>query len=790
MKNNIELLAPAGSMESLYAAVKNGADAVYMGGTKFSARAYASNFDDKTLKNVLDYCHLYGVKVYITINTLIKEEEVSELIEYASYLYKIGVDAFIIQDTGVAKLIKTYLPDMELHASTQMTIHNAEGALFLKDAGFKRIVLSRELSLKEIKTISKDYDVETEIFVHGALCICYSGQCLMSSLIGGRSGNRGRCAQPCRMQYTLINRNTKEERFGYLMSPKDICTVDNIGEIIDSGTHSLKIEGRMKRPEYVAGVVASYRKAIDSFGNNNIKIDKTEENRRLLKLFNREGFSKAYLFGNIGKDMMAYNNPKNNGVFIGNVESDNSVLLKEDVCLGDGISCGENGFTISKILDNNIELSEAKAGDRVKLFPIKYSYKDELYKTSDIKLLTELNETYEDIYSKKLIFDVTVLFKIGYPMTISTEYNGVSYKIEGEGVQIAKNRPMERSRIEENLRKTGDTPFEIRNIEFTAFEDGFVPVSAINALRRNLIEEILKTEANKYRRVIQNTMDVKDIHRAFVDAEHFKKNEDILEYIVCVSTREQLQAANELGCENVAIECYKRNVSFNLNELEAKNKYLKLPNIIKEEFETVCKYINENINNIKGIITANYGIIRRFTGKTQIIGDYKLNIFNSASAKLLSESIDVVPLSIELNKKEISSIIKQNKQGMQMFIYGKPELMVSEYCAVGSLYGGKTENNVCSQPCKTSNFYLKDRKDEHLIFKNDIFCRSYIYNNVPINLIPQKNEIQKLGVTSFRLDFIDEDYEETKRIIECFLKGDTHLENGNYTRGHFKRGVE
>ena len=239
----IELLAPVGNMESLIAAVQCGADAVYLGGINFSARAYAGNFDDDKIEEAIDYCHLYGLKVYITMNTLIKENEMKEAFDYAKKLYSFGTDALIVQDAGLAHLLKNYLPDFELHASTQMTVHNVEGALFYKNLGFKRIVLARELSLKEVKNISNNYNIETEIFIHGALCICYSGQCLMSSIIGGRSGNRGRCAQPCRMKYTLINKFNNKKKSCYALSPKDICTIENINEIIETGTASLKIEG-------------------------------------------------------------------------------------------------------------------------------------------------------------------------------------------------------------------------------------------------------------------------------------------------------------------------------------------------------------------------------------------------------------------------------------------------------------------------------------------------------------------------------------------------------------------
>ena len=265
--NKIELLAPAGSMESLIAAINNGADAIYLGGNKFSARAYASNFDNENMMRAVDYAHSYGVKVYVTMNTILKQNEIKDALKYAGYLYEIGVDALIIQDVGLINLIKDVYPKLELHASTQMTIHNGEGALYFKEKGLQRIVLSRELSLDEIRYISKDLGIETEIFVHGALCVCYSGQCLMSSMIGGRSGNRGRCAQPCRMQYTLKGEKTGERK-GYLLSPKDTCLIDDIEEIIRSGTSSLKVEGRMKKPEYVAGVTSTYRKSIDKVLKN------------------------------------------------------------------------------------------------------------------------------------------------------------------------------------------------------------------------------------------------------------------------------------------------------------------------------------------------------------------------------------------------------------------------------------------------------------------------------------------------------------------------------------------
>jgi len=297
-------------MESLVMAVQNGANAVYLGGTKFSARAYATNFNEKELEEAVDYCHSYDVRVNITLNTLLKDSELEEAVSYASYLYEIGVDALIVQDPGLIYRLRTELPDFELHASTQMTVHNGEGALYYTEKGIRRIVLSRELSFEEIKEISVDLGVETEIFVHGALCISYSGQCLMSSILGGRSGNRGRCAQPCRLPYDLLDGQGASRAKAYLMSPKDITAIDNMDEILDSGVYSLKIEGRMKRPEYVAATVQYFREEIEGKKSN-----KHKEN--LLKVFNREGLSDGYFHGKTGKDMMAFHYPKNTGVSMG-----------------------------------------------------------------------------------------------------------------------------------------------------------------------------------------------------------------------------------------------------------------------------------------------------------------------------------------------------------------------------------------------------------------------------------------------------------------------------------------
>lgn len=810
--NNIELLAPAGSIESLYAAVQAGTDAVYLGGNKFSARAYASNFDNENMAKAVEYCHLYNVKIYVTINTILKQDELDEALEYAKFLYKTGVDALIIQDLGFANLIRKNLPDFELHASTQMTIHNAEGALFLKELGFKRIVLSRELSLNEIKHISTNLGVETEIFVHGALCICYSGQCLMSSMIGGRSGNRGRCAQPCRLPYTIINTKNMVEKKGYVLSPKDICTIENIKEIIDSGTTSLKIEGRMKRPEYVAGVVQSYRKAIDNYSRSmemkkqtrDIKVDNDysnynkgfdvdDEKKKLMQLFNREGFSKAYLFGNTGKDMMAYSFPKNTGLELGKVQKDLTIELKENISLKDGVRNGDSGFSVSKIIKNGNEVEEALKGDRVKLLPSEYKNGDILYKMSDLKLTKELEEIYRSPYERKIELKLVVRFRVGQPITLTTFYKNESFEIKGENVQKALKRPLDKDRIIENLSKAGDTPFKFTDIEVSEFEEGFLPVSAINEARRELVNKlemyILNRSDNEMK--MEGPKEVTKYNKKhFVESKLDNIMHTIPENIIYLSSEEQLKAFLESDFSCAAINPFgELNFSY-LSKFKGKQIFLKLPNIIKEEFESVCKTIEERLEDIDGIITSNLGVISRFKGRILIIGDYKLNIFNSYALDFYKDFIDGSCLSVELNKKELKDVAKNSQVPLQMLVYGKVELMVSEYCAIGSTFGEKCSSNSCNGICRKVDFILKDRKGEEFALKTDKFCRSYVYNSVPSNLIPNINELKTMNIKSFRIDFIDEDYDETKRILQEFKNQRYEGDFSMFTRGHYRRGVE
>ncbi|MDU4882285.1 DUF3656 domain-containing protein [uncultured Clostridium sp.] len=785
--NKIEVLAPAGSMESLYAAINKGADAVYLGGNKFSARAYASNFDNENMQKAIDYAHSYGVKIYVTINTILKENEIEEAVRYVGYLYEIGADALIIQDLGLFKRIKEEYPDFELHASTQMTIHNGEAAIYFKEKGFHRVVLSREMTIDEIKYISTDLMIETEMFVHGAICVSYSGQCLMSSIIGGRSGNRGRCAQPCRMEYVLKGEKSGEQK-GHLLSPKDMCTIDDVKDIVESGTHSLKIEGRMKRPEYVAGVVDNYRKAIDKVLFKK-KYNVQEGKGQLLQLFNRSGFTNAYLKGNTGKDMMSFNSPKNAGVPLGIVEKSGEIKLKESLSLGDGVRYRDKGFSVSKILLNGKEVSNAKRGDIVKLFPIDYKKGDELFKSLNKKLFDEL-EDYIRPYNKKIALNAKVKFVVNSPIELTIIHNNKEYIFTGEIVQKAEKRPLDKERIEEALKKSGDIPFKLDFIEFSEFEDGFLRIADLNNLRRDALESITKSICKESRRK-RPKKENKNLSAPI------NNNIDITEIYSCI-TKDQLNALLDCKVKNIAFDIFSRElgalrISDLIDTFEKVNKevnlYIKTSSIIKGEFNKVCKFIDKAKPYIKGIITSNIGLINVYKDSLMIVGDYKLNIMNSQSLEFYQNEFEIPTLSMELNRSEIKEITRKNKGNNAYVIYGKPELMISEYCPIGSTFGGRKTNVECNAICTRDKFTLIDRVNEKNRVMTDLFCRSYILNPVPLNLFDEISTLKEIGIKTFRFDFRDESYEEVKKVINMY-KNNEDYDRSNYTKGQFRRGIE
>ncbi len=811
-----ELLSPAGDREALEAALKGGADAVYLGGPRFSARAYAANFTDEDLAESVRQCHRLGVKLYITINTLLKDSEISDAYEYAVKVWNMGVDAIIIQDPGLIALLHHFHPDIELHASTQMTVHNPRGADLMTGKGLKRLVLARELTLEEIKAISRDH--ETEVFIHGALCISYSGKCLMSSMLGGRSGNRGRCAQNCRMEYELLDETGGVKASGYLMSPKDLSTLDLTEELVRTGTSSLKIEGRMKRPEYVFETVRQYRRALagDAWDHTGIT-----------QLFNREGFNHAFLLGNDGKDMMAWHSPRNSGVVLGRVRS-GKVRLQIPLSLGDGLQAGDSGFIVTKMRESGREVRDAKAGATVEIFPRQYRDGDLLVKTNDAGLIREIQTRLRQKREGQLPIKLAAEFRPGRPLRLTAEFRGRRLERAGEVVQTSIDRPLGEDRLRENLSKTGGTPFAVEELKLD-HEPGFLPMSAVNELRRSLLDEM--------ETILLKTPDVTPVSRheirAYLDGSLQTKSGQTMPHLVVLARREQLEAflevtaarseqqtgpnqpdqpkdadgpdapdeSNESNESNESKELPRKLVpvlylwhrqkgSLTLEDAKALDEagidyWLKLPEILKSEFDAVIASL-AGLTRMKGILTDNYGVIEVFKeSDVALVGDYKLNLMNSY-APLLFPELAGYTVSEELNYGELMELAQRSGY---LILYGRTELMHSEYCPIGAAVGGRAKGVSCSVPCQKMDYALKDRKGEVFPILTDVFCRSYIMNSKIKNNLDQQKLLNGQGFKHFRIDLTTENNEEAQTVIRALIDGEGRY-IADHTRGHYKRGVE
>ncbi len=491
--DKVELLAPCGSYDCVRAAVSAGADAVYLSGTSFGARAYAKNFSDEELIDTIGFAHLYGVKVYLTVNTLMKNKEIDSLFSYILPLYEAGLDAVIVQDIGVFDYLHKNFPDLDIHISTQVSTSGRYGASFFKEHGAKRIVTARELSLDEIKDIHDNVDIEIESFVHGALCYCYSGQCLLSSFIGGRSGNRGRCAQACRLLYL------KEGKKDYLLSLKDMCTLSILPEILDAGVYSLKIEGRMKNAEYVAGVVSIYRKYVDMYLEDRVHYHVDDEDViKLMDLFNRGGFCEGYYKDNYPKDMLTHKKPNHEGVAVATCVNrlKNEITVKAFLPInkGDVVEYGDkydHTFSESKKKGDIIKLKvtrecRCKAGDKI-------------YRIRNNSLYEELDKDYISAV-KKLDISFKLKAIVGEVLELTADCLGYSVVISGDTVERAESAPVSASRVETQLSKLGDTPYKLVSCDIDISEDAFISMGVLNSLRRSvitLLEEKMKNSMNR-----------------------------------------------------------------------------------------------------------------------------------------------------------------------------------------------------------------------------------------------------------------------------------------------------
>lgn len=801
---NVELLAPVGSFEALKAAVQNGANAVYLGGKDFGARASANNFDRDELKEAVKYAHIRGVQVFVTTNTLRKENEIEDFLEYAKFLYDIDVDAIILQDIGMARLIKRELPDFELHASTQMVAHSLEDVKYLESVGFDRVVLAREVTVEEIKYICDNCKADIEVFVHGALCVCYSGQCLMSSMIGNRSGNRGRCAQPCRQRYELIDVYTGEvvnSNGDYLLSPRDLNAIEEIDKVIDAGVHSLKIEGRMKRPEYVATVIDGYRKTIDEYLATN-KLNVSDETiNDLYTIFNRK-FTKGLLLGDVGKDMMNSQLPNNQGLYVGTVVDYNKkakrlkIKLANTLKKGDGINLG--GGTIGRIIKNgNIETIGYK-GETIELDFVGEARKGQIvFKTSDSELMDRVQATFtQDKEFVKNIIDAKITIKLGQkPILTLKDRHSNEATIEGDKiVEEAMKVALSKEKVETQLRKLGNTPYELDLLEIELDDNVSLPISLLNQMRRDCIELLDKERVSiKNRKYKNKIVKYKPVQ--------YNRNKQ-QEISVKVKNLEQLESALECGVDRIYYEDTNTiDKGMSLAMKYNKKVIYSAPRIIRnKEYNHLAKANNAGVESVQ---VGNYGSIDYFKDKKLNI-DYYLNAFNSETINYYKEiGADTLCISQELNINEIKETIKYTDINIESVVYGYTPLMITEYCPMGVIVRDcKKDKRVAK--CKESIYALRNSKGDEFRVSQDIFCRSTIYNSNVTCMLDNLYELHEIGINVLRLDFTLEDKETVKEVIEAYqevLSNDyklatkatklyNKLDEKGTTAGHYYKGVE
>lgn len=735
-----ELLAPAGSYEGLQAVVKAGADAVYIGGSMFGARAYANNPQQDEMLEAIDYAHIHGKQIYLTVNTLLKNKELyGQLYDYLAPYYQQGIDAVIVQDLGVLSFLKKEFPNLSIHASTQMAVTGARGAELLKEAGVSRIVTARELSLKEIYEIYQKTGMEIESFVHGALCYCYSGMCLFSSMLGGRSGNRGRCAQPCRLPYTAYKdkQQISREDQSYLLSPKDMCTIDILPEILQAGVYSLKIEGRMKRPEYAAGVTSIYRKYLDLYEKNPKNYEVTAEDKQmLLDLYQRDGFNQGYYHSHNGKEMIAVVNQKEQN-------------KKQKI-----------------------------AGKRNEV------------------LFEQLKKEYLDTKKQEKINGNFILFA-NSPAILDLDFQDIHVQVMGETVEEAVKQPLSADRVEKQMRKTGQTPFVFDTLEIMTDEAGFLPMQSINELRRQGLEELQKEILKKYRRELPERTQKNRVKNS-------ETSEKMPVFYASVETREQLEAVLE---EKDIQGVYCHISMFDKKQLwkeafetmyqvhkREKEFYLALPYMLRDgQLMDMEQEFLKMAEQCEGFLVRNLeelGYLSKLDLLEKAVTDYSVYTFNDNAKNTLDEwGVMRTTVPLELNGKEIHA---RDNEKSEMIIYGYYPMMISAQCI----------KKTCGKCDKKSGFVkLKDRYGKYFLTKTFCdFCYNVIYNSVPTGFLEEAQQILGEGFESLRLNFTSETKEEVKNLLDTFI-GIYGLKNKNvkkkkpkempeFTKGHFKRGVE
>ena len=761
----IELLAPAGDEEALKAAIMAGANAVYMGGSRFGARAFAGNFEDDKLIDAVDYAHQMGVKIYITANTIIKDEEIGDFLNYIDFLYEIGVDAVILQDLGMIDIISKRIPDLELHASTQMTASTAQDVLFLKELGVSRVVLSRELSYDEISAIKTETNIEVEAFVHGALCVSYSGKCLFSSMNGMRSGNRGMCAQPCREPYKATVENKPLLDKEYVFSTKDLNTLDILEDLIDAGIDSLKIEGRMKRSEYVFAVTSAYRQAIDNVIMKHepsiSSLDMNYSAVELDKVFNRD-FTKGYIGQDKGSKIMNHKFQKYVGKPVAKVieydrKSKRLMLeLLDTLTKGDGLNTGE---FVGRILKKDAIVKSADKGEIIAIDSIKkFEPGFIVYKTFDKIFMDDVSSRMSRV--KKIPIKAFVEIRNNnYPSLILNDYKGNTgeYKLE-EYTTTALNKPTTRESIIDQIQKMGDTPFFVDSIEVSVDENIFIPIKTLNLLRREAVSLLIESQSNSNKRVVESKSEFNP-----AKITHSKKSKKELKWSVLIHKQEQFEAAIKFNVDRVYVHGYKL-YSLLSKKYPNKNIYYALPPVIKQSDISIIDKMLKSNPNIK-VLHSSLGYIESQIFENVVL-DYPLNLLNSFSHNLMHKKSCETTITPEMIFSIGGSLdYIDDIQMVEMPVYLYPKLMITEYCP------HKNDDGVCKyKKCMLEHTQITSKQSEEYVLKKSINCKTILYPSKPkhININAVNNFIDK-GFSKFRVELLNESYDETINILESYL---------------------
>lgn len=823
MNNNLhnaltcEILAPAGSFECMKAAYQAGADAVYAGGAKFGARQTV-NFDKDELPEAIYYSHIRGKKFYLTVNTLLKEEELEkQLFDYLLPAYQAGLDAVIVQDLGVLLFIKKYFQELSIHVSTQMNVTGPFFAEELKRLGVTRIVTARELSLKEISDIYQKTGLEIECFIHGALCYSYSGQCLLSSMIGARSGNRGRCAQPCRLSYDVIKENKSIilENEKYILSPKDLCTLKHIPDILEAGAYSLKIEGRMKKPEYVASTVAMYRKYVDLYlsgGRAGYQVE--EEDIRLLKeIYNRGGFTDGYFHRHNGREMMSLYRPNHCGIKAMKLISfnKNTLILKALIPLkkGDVLEFDLKNGSCDNTSCNYTMGQDFAAGGQLSIknkFQAGFTIREGMLNSYDVfrirnnSLIDEITKQYLIPEKKCLMTGIAELEEGMISLILSAQ--GITVKACSHAVSKAVNRPISPEDIRAKLEKTGDTEFEFEKLDVICKDNLFIPVKELNELRRTAINTLRQKIIDAYKREFSDNEKQDIFHEEkqqtkHVKMEHMKK----MAVSVLVSTREQLLCAVS---SDIVQQIYIETALFSYSEMTKmvenaynhdKKVFCALPYIFrkeaKEEFEKHISFYSSSC--ISGFVLRNMesyfyirSIDKSFFNKDFIFDNF-IYCYNKAAGSYLNSLQPMyINYSRELNCSELKGLIIENGE---LDIYGYIPSMITANCI-------KKSFNKCDKKTSVGVYNLKDRTKSILMSVNACrYCYNVIYYSLPYSLLGEFFEISALNPASLRLNFVFETEKEMKEILQILAYNmacgtSEYKEIEQFTRGHFRRGVQ